>query len=56
MKYHLQVPGARRGRILADSMISHGNECKADIHALNNMTLRPQSRSQLLVQPLSPYL
>lgn len=35
-------PGCQAGRILVDSMISHGNERKADIHALNYMTLRPR--------------
>ncbi len=52
-------PGCQAGRILVDSMISHGNESEADIHALNYMTLRfrhPQTRPQPLVQPLSPYL
>lgn len=52
-------PGCQAGRILVDSMISHGNEREADIHALNYMTLRPrypQSRLLLLVQPPSPYL
>lgn len=45
-------PGCQAGRILEDSMISHGNEHKADIHALNYMTLRPghpQSSPQPLV-------
>lgn len=35
-------PGCQAGRILVDSTISHGNEHKADIHALNYTTLRPQ--------------
>lgn len=34
-------PGCQAGRILVDSMISHGNEQEADMHALNYMTLRP---------------
>lgn len=45
-------PGCQAGRILVDSMISHGNEQEADMHALNYMTLRPGyrgSRPQLLV-------
>ena len=52
-------PGCQAGRILVDSMISHGNEREADIHALNYMTLRPghpQTGPQPLVQALSPYL
>lgn len=35
-------PGCQAGRILVDSMISHGNEREADLHALNYMTLRPR--------------
>lgn len=34
-------PGCQAARIPADSMISHGNEQEADVHALNYMTLRP---------------
>lgn len=38
-------PGCQAGRILLDSMISHGNECKSGIHALNYMTLRASAPS-----------
>lgn len=44
-------PGCQAGRILVDSMISHGNERQADIHALNYMTLRPR-HPQTEPQPL----
>lgn len=52
-------PGCQAGRIPVDSMISHGNESGADVHALNYTTLRPrlpQTRPLPLVYPLSPYL
>lgn len=52
-------PWCQAGRILVDTVISHGNEREADIHALKYVTLRPgnpQIRAQPLVQRLSPYL
>lgn len=45
-------PGCQAGRIRLDTTISHGNEHKADIHALNYVMLRskqPPNRPQILV-------